>query len=159
NIFRRAVILLQANHFGLGKIVFEIENIADIRAAPAINRLVFVAHHAEIFVGLGKQAHELVLAAIGVLIFVHHHIAQPSIPRFAGSLIGLQQVYGFQQQVVEIQRVGVAERLFVILVHRRQGFAFLIRCAFVKILRGFFGIFSAADARQRYTILQELLLV
>ena len=104
----------------LGKIALEIQNVADVRAAPAIDRLVFVAHHADVAVRLGEQAHQLVLAAVGVLVFVDHDVAQPAVPGLARGLVVLQQAHGFEQQVVEIERVGGAQRLFVLLEDRGQ---------------------------------------
>ncbi len=53
---RRAVVLLQANHLGAGKILLEFQDVLDLGAAPAIDRLVVVADHAEIAVALGQQA-------------------------------------------------------------------------------------------------------
>ena len=48
NVLGRAVILLQADGVRVGKVVLEIENVADVGAAPAVDRLVFVAHHADV---------------------------------------------------------------------------------------------------------------
>ena len=84
-----AVILLQPDGLGLTEIALEIQNIADVRPAPAIDRLVLVAHHAHVAVHLGEQPHQLVLTAVGVLILVHHHVAQPPIPGFARRGVGL----------------------------------------------------------------------
>ena len=46
---RRAVIAFEANDFGAGKIALETQNVFDLRAAPAIDRLIVVAHAADIF--------------------------------------------------------------------------------------------------------------
>src|SRR6185369_16993390 len=48
NVLGRAVILLQADRFSVGIVVLEIQDILDIGAAPAINRLVFIADYADI---------------------------------------------------------------------------------------------------------------
>src|SRR5204862_168634 len=50
NVLRRAVILLQPNDLGLGEVVLEVQDVADVGAAPAINRLVLVADDAHILV-------------------------------------------------------------------------------------------------------------
>ena len=48
---RGAVVLLQADDLGLGKILFEVEDVVDVGAAPGVDRLVLVAHGAEVVVG------------------------------------------------------------------------------------------------------------
>ena len=53
DILGGAVILLQTDDRGVRKVLLEIENVVDVRAAPAVDRLVFVAHHADIIV-LGR---------------------------------------------------------------------------------------------------------
>jgi hypothetical protein len=95
------------------KVVLEIQNVLDVRAAPAINRLIFVAHHADIAVRFRQQPHQLVLAAVGVLILVDHHVAEPPVIQRAGGFIVIEQAHGLQQQIVEIERVGRVQRLFV----------------------------------------------
>src|SRR6202034_509529 len=70
NILGGAVVLFQANDRGIRKIALKVEDVADVRATPAVDGLILIAHHANIFVHLGEQAHQLILAAVGVLIFV-----------------------------------------------------------------------------------------
>ena len=101
--------------------MLEIQDVPDVGAAPAIDRLIFVAHHADIAVLFGQQPHQVVLRAVGVLILVDHHVAEPPVVRLARGLVMLQQAHRFQQQVVEIQRVGVAQRLLVLLEQRGHG--------------------------------------
>ena len=106
--------------FARGKILLEIENVADIRAAPAVDRLIFVAHHADVVVRLREQPHQLILAAVGVLILVDHDVAQAAVPGVARVLIVIEQAHAFEQQVVEIERIRLAQRLFVFLVNGRD---------------------------------------
>ena len=75
NDLRRPVVLLQADDPGVGKVLFELENVADVGAAPGVDALVLVAHRADVFVLAGQQLHQLVLRAVGVLIFVDQHIS------------------------------------------------------------------------------------
>jgi hypothetical protein len=65
-----AVVLLELDHLRVGVVLFKVENVADVRAAPAVNGLVVVAHHAEIAPFARDQADQLVLGAVGVLVFV-----------------------------------------------------------------------------------------
>ncbi len=50
-----AVIALEPNDLGAGKIVVEAQDVVDLRAAPAIDRLVVVADAADVFEGRGGQ--------------------------------------------------------------------------------------------------------
>ncbi len=50
-----AVIALEANDLGAGKIVIEAQDVVDLRTAPAIDRLVVIADAADVFGGrLGR---------------------------------------------------------------------------------------------------------
>src|ERR1035437_216553 len=89
NVLRRAVVLLQTNGLGVGIVVFEVQDILDVGAAPAIDRLVFVAHHADIAMLFGQQAHQVVLRAVGVLIFVDHDVAEPPVVSLSGGVVML----------------------------------------------------------------------
>ena len=156
NIFRRAVILFKPNDFRVGKVFFEIENIANIGAAPAIDGLIFVAHHADVVVPLREQAHQLVLAAIGVLILVDHDVAEAAIPRVAGCLIVREQADGFEQQIVEIERVGLPQRLFVFFVNGGDAGHARIGSASVEILRRFLQALGLADLRHGRAVRNRL---
>ena len=67
--------MFKANDPRVGKVLLELQNVANIRAAPGINALVFVAHRAHILVFPGEQLHQLILRTIRVLILVHKQIA------------------------------------------------------------------------------------
>src|ERR1700733_3875562 len=49
----RAVIALEPDHGGAGKVVLEAQNVVDLGAAPAVDRLVVVADAADVFRRLG----------------------------------------------------------------------------------------------------------
>ena len=159
DVLRRAVVLLQPDGAGLGKIALEIQDVADIGAPPAIDRLILVAHHADVAVPFRKQAHQFVLAAVGVLVLVHHDVAQPPVPGLARGVVGAQKAHGFEQQVVEIQGVGVSQGLLVLFENRGDGLALLVHRLFEKIGRRQVAVLGVADAREDRAILQELLLV
>ena len=108
NIGRAAVILLQLDHRCVGKVLFKIQDIADIRAAPAIDGLIVVAHHAQVAAFTGNQAHQLILGVVGILIFIHMHILKAALIVFQHRRMLHKQLQGFDQQIVKIQRVGGA---------------------------------------------------
>src|SRR5947208_3405313 len=47
NVLGRTVILFEADGVSLRKVALEVQNVADIRAAPAIDRLILVADYTE----------------------------------------------------------------------------------------------------------------
>ena len=49
-----AIVALQPNDFGAGKIVVEAQDVVDLGAAPAIDRLVVIADAADVFGGRGR---------------------------------------------------------------------------------------------------------
>ena len=113
NFLCGTVILLQLNYGCIGKILFKIQNIADIRAAPAIDGLVVVAHHAQVAAFTGNQAHQLILGVVGILIFIHMHILKAALIVFQHRRMLHKQLQGFDQQIVKIQRVGGAQALLI----------------------------------------------
>ena len=84
------VILFEADHRCVVEVLLEVQNVADIRPAPTIDGLVLVTDHANVL-ALRQQPHQLVLASICVLIFVHHHELETPVIRFANLVIDPQQ--------------------------------------------------------------------
>ena len=77
NRLRRAVILLQPYDRRFRIVLLKIQDIADIRTAPAVNRLVRVANDAKISVPGRQELRKLILGAVRVLILVHENILKP----------------------------------------------------------------------------------
>src|SRR5581483_2893675 len=113
DVLRRAVVLLQSDDSRFRKIVFELENITDIGATPGIDGLVFIANGTNVVTCAGEQAHELILRAIRVLVFVHQNVLETPVVIFAYAWHGLQQAHSFQKQIVEVESVSLGEFFFV----------------------------------------------
>ena len=111
-----AVILLQADHHGVRVDLFKIQDISDVGAAEFIDRLVIVAYDAEIFVLAGKKADQLELGGIGILIFVHHDIAEAVLVHLQYFIVRMEKLHSQHQQIVEIQGVVFAQQPLVLLV-------------------------------------------
>src|SRR5438067_1779903 len=73
---RGAIVLLEPHDRGGGIILVEVEDVAYVGTAPAVNRLVIVADDTDVAFVAGEQPHKLVLRAIRVLILVDEHIAE-----------------------------------------------------------------------------------
>ena len=50
----------------------------DLGAAPAVDRLVVVAHHAQVAMAGGQGLDDAVLAAVGVLVLVDQQVVEPA---------------------------------------------------------------------------------
>ena len=99
------VILLQPDHIGARKILLEAQDVAHLGPAPAIDRLVVVAHAADVAMRLRQQPQPHVLRDVGVLILVHQDIAEPVLPLAQHVWMRLEQRHAMHQQVAEIDRV------------------------------------------------------
>ncbi len=76
NVLGGSIVLLQPDHLGLGEILFKLQNVADVRAAPAVDRLIFIAYHANVLFRRRQPADELVLHTIRVLILIHQQMLE-----------------------------------------------------------------------------------
>ena len=67
----RAIVLFQTNHFNRSKIMLEMGHVFDPRTAPAVNRLIIIAHGDNLLSGFSQKPKPTVLNCIGILKFVH----------------------------------------------------------------------------------------
>ena len=109
NVLRGAVILLQPDGAGALVLLFKAENVADVRAAETVNALVVVAHHADVVPFVGQKAGQQVLQVVGVLILVDEDITEFVLVVRPHIRAVLQQPDGVQNDVVEVQRIGVPQ--------------------------------------------------
>ena len=108
-----AVVLFEADGADVGEVLLELQNVAYVRAAPTVDGLVLVADDADVSRGPGQQLHQLVLRAVGVLILVDEDVLVTAVVSLTDLGDGLEQAHGLQQQIVEVERVGL-EKLFAI---------------------------------------------
>ena len=102
---RRAVVLLELDDRGVRPVALEVEDVAQVRAAPRIDRLVVVADHAQVAVAGGQRPDPQVLRPVGVLVLVDVEVAPALL--VLGQDVGrlLEQPDGLEQEVVEVERV------------------------------------------------------
>src|SRR5207302_6033695 len=81
---RRAIVLLELHDVRVRVIALEVENVADIRAAPAEDRLIVVPDDREVLLVRGEVAQQDVLRAVGVLVFVHQDVLVAVLPALEG---------------------------------------------------------------------------
>ena len=71
---------------------------------------------AQTFFGFaGEQLHELVLRAVGVLVFVDKQVAIFALVALAGFRGNLEQAGGLKQKIIEVEGVVFLELAFVLL--------------------------------------------
>ena len=89
---RRAVVLLEADRCRFGKVVLEVENVAQVCAAPLVDRLIGIADDREVAVDLRQPLDQHVLRTVRVLVLVDHDVAELAGVEVAGLLGGFEEL-------------------------------------------------------------------
>ncbi len=116
-----AEVLFELDDHRLGPVLLEGQDVADVGAAPAIDRLVGIAGGADIAVGQRQGLGQAILRVVGVLVLIDEQELEPIGQLAADSRVVLQQKRDLHQQVVEIQSVALGEDLLVARVDLGQG--------------------------------------
>ena len=119
HVAHAAVVLLQLHRGALRVVLLELQDVADVGATPTVNGLVVVAHHHDVAVLGGQKARDLVLRVVGVLVLVDHDVAETQLIGLEHVGVVLQQQVRVQQQVVEVEGVGLLQAFLKLLVHAR----------------------------------------
>ena len=96
------VVLLQADGLGAGENLFEVQNVFNGGAAELVDGLVIVAHHADIVGTACQQTHQMELRHAGILVLVHHNVAEFVLVVLPGLGVRLEQAHGMEDQIVKI---------------------------------------------------------
>ena len=73
----RAVVVFEPHDLRLRPILLESQDVRHFGAAPAVDRLVVVAHDAQVAMPAGERLDDLVLAVVRVLVLVDEHVVEP----------------------------------------------------------------------------------
>ena len=122
-----AVVALQPHHDGAREIPLEAEDVADLGAAPAVDRLVVVADAADVAMLLREQPEPQILGYVGVLVFVHEQVAEARVVFGEDVRVLREDRQVVQEEVAEIGGVRAPQPLLVGGVERR--------CAAVREVR------------------------
>ena len=133
---------------GVGEVLLELEDVADVGAAPGVDALVLVADGADVFRFAGQQLHQLVLGAVGVLVLVDEQVAVAALVALADFAGDLEQAHGFEQQVVEVEGVVLAQLGLVALVDVGDALAVGVLGAEVILLRIDHVVLGPGDAAE-----------
>ena len=111
-----AVVAFEVDDGVLGEVLGELPDVPDVGAAPAVDGLVRVSDDAHVAVFAAEQAGQLVLGVVGVLVLVDEDVPVAGGVLLADPVVLAEQRDGLQQQVVEVERVGLGQDLLVPLV-------------------------------------------
>ncbi len=118
---RRAVVLLERHGVRPAEVLLEVEDVADVRAAEGVDRLVRIADGEDVAVLGGEQLQEPVLRVVRVLVLVDEDVAEGGLPALEGLGEALEHVDGEHQHVVEVDGVRGEQPALVELVHLGDG--------------------------------------
>jgi hypothetical protein len=113
DVLSGAIVLLQRNDLGGWIVLFEIKNIPHLRPSPSVDRLVIVADDADILVPLDQPPDEVILDEVGILKFVHHHIATEVLIGAEGFRKAFEKKMDKREEISKIDRV-VSPKIFLI---------------------------------------------
>ena len=118
--FAGAIVLLEPDHFGVGIVLFKVEDVLDVRAPPGVDGLVRIADDADVPVPQGHRVGEHILGVVGVLVFVDEQVVE-SLLNFLEHVRKIaKRLGGAQEQIVEIQRVVLRQQLLVLCINPRD---------------------------------------
>ena len=113
DVRRAAVVLLQPHDLDLREILLELQDVAQVRAAPAVDRLVGIARDGQVRIVDRQGPDDGVLGQVRVLVLVDQDVAVAGVQLSPQLVLLAQQRGHVQQQVVEIDRIGREQPLLV----------------------------------------------
>ena len=124
-----AVVLFQLDDLERGEVQRQAFEVVQRGAAPAVDRLVIVAHRRKTRLSgrlaADQQLEHFVLRGVGVLVFIDQHMADQALPFLAHGFMVLQQFERQADQVVEINAL-VGRKPFLVVRHDARDDAFVV---------------------------------
>ena len=109
----RSEVLAERDDLRSREVLLELEDVRDVRAAPAVDRLVRVAHDEDVARLRGKRCRDHELRVVRVLVLVDEHPLVPRLQRPEHLGVVLQQERDLQQQIIEIHGIRAGQHRFV----------------------------------------------
>ena len=116
----RTKVLPERNRRRLGIVPFEIQDVAQVRAAPAVNRLIGIADDAEVAVARRELMRDGELRVVGVLILVDQDVLEALLIRVAHRVLPEKHLRDVHQEVIEVEGVVLAHDAAVRAVRPRD---------------------------------------
>ena len=141
-----AVVLLQPDDHGISVLVFKVEDVFDGGSSEFIDTLVIIADHTDVVVTACQQADQQKLRIVGVLVLVHHDVAEAVAVLFQHIRELLEDAHGEDDDVVKVQRVGCLQALLVVVVYLGNHLLTVVASRFPQqVLRGHHFVLCRTD--------------
>ena len=111
---RGTVILLQFDHLCARECLLKTQDIFDIGAAEPVDRLVIISHDTDVAVFRRKQADQLKLHRICILVLVHHDIAEAVLIILQDLLLCLEELDRLYEEIIEIQGIILFQAFLIL---------------------------------------------
>ena len=109
----RAVVLLELDDARALEVLLEVEDVAHVGAAPAVDGLVVVADGADVAPRAAEEPQHLELGAVGVLVLVDEDVQELALPARAHVLALAPEARDLAHEVVEVERAVLLQRRLV----------------------------------------------
>ena len=116
-----AVIPVEHDRPGSGKVFGEIQNDIDVRTPPGIDRLIGITDHIEAVFRAGKLTDELILKFVDILKLIHMDMAKALLPFGENLGIAAEHLYRPENQIIEIERIQAVLAVYIVFVDLRLG--------------------------------------
>ena len=148
NCLRGAIVLLERHYLGGWPVPLKIQDVANICATPAVDRLVVITYHAEIAVFRSELPHPVVLDAVRVLVLINVQVLPLGAIAICNGRRLLQQAQPFEEQIIEVECVE-ALQLGGIATSKASDEALVMRDrAILHLLGGEAIVLRAADSTE-----------
>jgi hypothetical protein len=112
------IVFLEPHNQRAWEIALEFENVADLGAAPAVDRLIVVADATQIAMTLRQEPQPQILREVGVLVFVDQQIAKALLVIGEDLGVTAEQRQIMEQKIAKIDRIDGREALLIIAIER-----------------------------------------
>ncbi len=109
NVRRRAIVAFEADDLRAGEVLFKAQDVVDLGAAPAVDRLIVVADAADIRAALRQEPQPQVLRDVGVLVLVDEDVAEAAMVVGEHVRMLAEEPDAFEQQIAKVAGVEVLE--------------------------------------------------
>ena len=116
-----AVVLFETDGGERRKIAFQLQDVFDTRAAPAVDGLVVITDDEQLRPARAELLYQAVLQGVGVLKFVHQHALKTLLIVLQHLGVVGEELNGQQQQFGKIHRALLAAKFFVVVVELANG--------------------------------------
>ena len=108
-----AVVLLELHHRRVREVALEVEDVPQVSSTPGEDRLIVVADDGQVLLPTREVSQEHVLRAVRVLVLVDEDVLEAILPVVHRVIARLEQPHGEEEQVVEVERVVLAQEALV----------------------------------------------